>query len=209
MRAKSWAWVWVWAAAWTLAGSNAAHACSCLRISNFSEVAVEAPLLAEVRVVRASFRNEAQLTAYRDRVVLWRRDTRKPFPSTENSMTHADGNVLRAIKGQVPSATVQVFDPGMCFATVYPSEMFVGAVYVIALFPTQPSSGQREDASQPSIDGYHTAVCAENALLRSGDALYTFVIDEATNFKPKKKFYVKYADFLKTMAAPAAPAAPR
>jgi hypothetical protein len=104
---------------------------------------------------------------------------------------------------------VQVFDPGMCFATVYPSEMFVGAVYVIALFPTQPSSGQREDASQPSIDGYHTAVCAENALLRSGDALYTFVIDEATNFKPKKKFYVKYADFLKTMAAPAAPAAPR
>ena len=77
----------------------------------------------------------------------------------------------------------------MCYVSIFPSEMRTGERYVIVL--------------KPNAQGYYThEPCRETALLREGDDLFTFVRTEAGAYKPEKKFYAKYPDFVRRHGTP-------
>ena len=101
---------------------------------------------------------------------------------------HIDLKVVRTFKGSVPRY-IRIQDQMMCYASIFPSEMRTGERYVIVL--------------KPNAQGYYThEPCRETALLREGDDLFTFVRTEAGAYKPEKKFYAKYPDFVRRHGTP-------
>ena len=113
--------------------------------------------------------------------------------------------VLRPFKGSAPSEVHLV--SSMCAKTVWPSDMKVGQTYIVSLAPDTdlPSSferllAQQEKRAPKSL--YVLPSCAESALLREGDELFTFALPETRGQQPEKRFYAKYPDFVRRHSTP-------
>ena len=113
--------------------------------------------------------------------------------------------VLRPFKGSAPSEVHLV--SSMCAKTVWPSDMKVGQTYIVSLAPDTdvPSHIEQLQAQKekraPKIL-YVLPSCAESALLREGDELFTFALPEGRGRQPEKRFYAKYPDFVRRHSTP-------
>ena len=113
--------------------------------------------------------------------------------------------VLRPFKGSAPSEVHLV--SSMCAKTVWPGDMKVGQTYIVSLAPDTdlPSSierllAQQEKRAPKSL--YVLPSCAESALLREGDELFTFALPETRGQQREKRFYAKYPDFVRRHGTP-------
>lgn len=122
-------------------------------------------------------------------------DLRRSFPLSQ-------ARIIRAFKGSPadwqPSSTIALADPQICEASIHSRELQPGSTYILALY-RQPESllRERKNASGAPIGpSYQLAPCAETALLRQGDQLFSFVRDRAAGYRPRPKGYGRYADLL-------------
>ena len=159
---------------------GAAQACSCAwPLQPFQAALQREPLLLEGTVVQAE-NPDARLPA----VVL---------------------KVLRPFKGSLPSEVHLV--SSMCAKTVWPSYMKVGRTYIVSLAPDAGVPSQIEkllaQGENRSPKPLHVLPsCAESALLREGDELFTFALPETRGQQREKKFYAKYPDFVRRHGTP-------
>ena len=156
--------------------SGAAQACSCAGTTSFADLVKRSELVVEGRVTRVA----------------------------GHTYNHWDVafQVTRTLKGKAPTR-IHISDPMMCYTSIEPGEMEQGASYVIVLQPLDREVMSRQEKS--TVPAFQTATCAETALLREGDKLYTFERAKTSPYAPQKKFYANYQDFIKTL--PQAPGA--
>lgn len=122
-------------------------------------------------------------------------DLRRSFPLSQ-------ARIIRTLKGspagESPSPTITLADPQICEASIHSSELQPGSTYILALY-RQPESllrGRKNASVAPIGPSYQLAPCAETALLRQGDQLFSFVRDRASGYRPRPKAYGRYADVL-------------
>ena len=61
--------------------------------------------------------------------------------------------------------------------------------------------GSQKEKRAPKIQ-YVLPSCAESALLREGDELFTFALPEVRGRQREKRFYAKYPDFVRRHGTP-------
>jgi hypothetical protein len=176
-----------------------AQACSCAGTLSFAETVKHADLVLEGRVARVEVdlrapAEEIEVEMIVDGKTVTRRVSKMSLYATRGLAFE----VTRTLKGQAPTL-VHVADQMMCYTSISPREMQKGASYVIALFPLGERMIPPWQEKKPAVPIFVTALCAETALLREGDKLYTFERATTPPYAPQKKFYANYQDFINTL----------
>lgn len=163
-----------------------AWACTCAGIATFMQTIEDAPIVIEGRV-----------TAF------------DPVKSAEQYGA-AQVAVDKVLKGKfagksVPTQVILV-DPMMCYRSITSEELAHGETYILALLPTPTESAQtrkRKDKAvmSPASISYRLNTCAETALLRQGDRLFTFKRAKELGNQPQPVAYGDYRDFLQQIDA--------
>lgn len=161
-----------------------AWACTCAGIATFMQTIEDAPIVIE-----------GQMTA---------------LDSIQSAQRYGSAQVTvdKVLKGKFPGKAVptQVMldDPMMCYRSITSDELAHGNTYILALFPTTPETAQARKhkghaENKPRSMSYRLHTCAETALLRQGDHLFTFKRAKAMGNQPQPVPYGDYQDLLQQL----------
>ena len=162
-------------------------ACTCAGTTTFLQNMQRAPLVVEGQV------------------------TAPPGPVTKGKsvslLTVTELTVQKVLKGKLAEASITLTDPNMCYASISSRELQAGETYILALYgrPSIEGSIAREVLSpqerQTLDQSFNLSLCAETALLRKGNQVFTFQRAKVSDYKPEPQPYGSYDDLLQQVEA--------